>query len=191
MVVFANSLLLAASLTGQLFAEGQCGADRWPVKIAADADASNISTAIIDTSVRALGRIPIPEIPYPPNARIAPHELSRYRLRGVIVQKRQEGDGDLHVVLQDSTDSSRMIVEAPRDDCAQASRFRREILAARIILQSATVGTLIEVVGIGFFDFIHTAFGAARNGFELHPVISAMPVPTQFEWWHFDRAPFR
>jgi hypothetical protein len=188
--VLANSFLLVASLLGQPFAEGQCGADRWSVKLGADPDAQNISSVIVDTSIKALGRIPIPEIPYPANARIAPQELTRYRLTGVILQKRKEGDGDLHVVLQDPNDSSRMIVELPRDDCATASRFRKDILAARIVLQSARVGTRIQVVGIGFFDFIHEAFGAAPNSFELHPVIFATPLTPGFNLWR-DSSPFK
>lgn len=175
--MFANSLLLTLAVAAaQPLPENQCGADRWLVKLAADPDAGRISSLIVDTSVRELTRIPIPEVPYPPNARLAPHELTRYRLTAVIVQKKQEIDGDLHVVLQQPNSSAQMIVELPRDDCAQASRFRKEIFSARAILQSARAGTLVQVVGIGFFDFIHPAVGAAPNGFELHPVIYAMPV---------------
>lgn len=184
--MFASSVFLALALSAtQPLPEKQCGADRWLVKLAADADASKISSGIADSSVRELARLPIPEVPYPSSARLGPHELTRYRLTAVIVQKRQESDGDLHVVLQHPRSSDRMIVEVPRDDCAQASRFRKEMFAARLVLQSAKVGTLIEVIGIGFFDFIHPAFGAAPNGFELHPVIYAMPVESQLDWWHF------
>lgn len=186
MAVFASSFLFAAWIVSQPYAEGQCGADRWPVKIAADRDAADISSLIVDTSVKALSAIPVPEIPYPANARIAPHELTLYRLTGVIVQKRQEGDGDLHVVLQDPTNSARMIVEAPRENCSRASRFHKHILGARTALQSAAIGTLVQVVGVGFFDFIHPTFGAAPNGFELHPVVSAMPAHSHIGFRQFD-----
>jgi len=31
---------------------------------------------------------------------------------------------------------------------------------------------LVELIGIGFWDFIHGQIGVAKNGLELHPVIS-------------------
>jgi len=31
---------------------------------------------------------------------------------------------------------------------------------------------LIRVTGVGFFDYTHWQPGAARNGFELHPVLT-------------------
>jgi hypothetical protein len=33
-------------------------------------------------------------------------------------------------------------------------------------------GRLLRVTGVGFFDYTHWQPGAARNGFELHPVLS-------------------
>jgi hypothetical protein len=33
------------------------------------------------------------------------------------------------------------------------------------------LGAVVEVTGVGFFDFMHEQRGVAPNGIELHPVL--------------------
>lgn len=79
-------LLCAVVLTSGLAAFGQaapkqCGYDRWPVKILGDKDRKLVNLTPTDTTVSVLTAIPIHEIPYPRDKRIAPEELKVYRVK--------------------------------------------------------------------------------------------------------------
>lgn len=152
---------------------GACGVERWRVKILADSDRVLIDTVPVVATIGELSAIPIPEIPYPDSRRIPPHELRAYRVRGVVAQVLIEGDKDWHVILRDEeTPSLTMIVEIPHPACASLPADAKRFEAAREALRRVPRRGAVEVVGIGFFDFIHNQRGRARNGFELHPVLS-------------------
>ena len=120
----------------------------------------------------ALNAIPIPEIPYPLNGRIAPHELTVYRIRAVVLEILTESDGDWHLILGDPKNLQvKIIAEIPSPDCAATERHRELYTSARAVLRSIPRQGEIEIEGVGFFDFIHNQRGRARNGFELHPVL--------------------
>jgi len=170
---FALLFLIPASVTGQTTRSTSCGVDRWNVKILADPDANRvrIDTAVV-ASIRELSSIPIPEIPYPINGRIAPQELTVYRIRAVVLQIITESDGDWHLILGDPKNPQvTMIAEIPSPDCAATERHREVFASARAVLRSIPRNGEIDIEGVGFFDFIHNQRGRARNGFELHPVL--------------------
>ena len=151
---------------------GDCGYDRWPVKIARDQDREHIVWSPRDIVIADLDRIPIPEIPYPRDGRIGSEELTTYRIRAVVEQVLVESDRDWHIVLSDpDAPSIRMIVEIPDPTCAKGSGLEEMFAAARDSLRAVPKRGLVWITGVGFFDFIHTQRGRARNGFELHPVI--------------------
>jgi hypothetical protein len=170
--LFLLSLLLSGSdVQGQL-APRQCGFDRWPVKILADQDRSRVDLEPINTTVAELGAIPIHEIPYPYNERIHPEELHVYRVQARLLRVRHEKDSDLHLLLADLNDESiRMIAEIPAPECAEGTGHEEEYRKARAAVKDISFGSVIEVVGVGFFDFLHEQKGAAKNGVELHPVL--------------------
>jgi len=66
-----------------------------------------------------------------------------------------------------------MIVEIPLPgegrSAGLSENFRR---ARREVGRRGAKGRLLRVTGVGFFDYTHWQPGAARNGFELHPVLS-------------------
>ena len=66
-----------------------------------------------------------------------------------------------------------MIVEipSPREGTATglAGTFER---VRREIIRHGAKGRSMRVTGVGFFDYTHWQPGAARNGFELHPVLA-------------------
>jgi hypothetical protein len=127
----------------------------------------------VDTTVAALTRLP-----RPPNElfhgliRIAPEELSVYRVRAKLRRILDGTDGDIHLILVDPADPSRtMIAEIPNPLFAVGSGFGSVFSAERAEVRhhARAQGEMVEVIGIGFFDYYTR--GHACNGFELHPVI--------------------
>jgi hypothetical protein len=150
----------------------QCGYDRWPVKILSDKDRGRVNFTLVDTTVAKLAGIPIHEIPYPRDRRIEPEELKVYRVRAKLMEVKQENDSDLHLIIADlEKPDIRMIAEIPAPQCADGTGHEEEYRKARAVMFGISRGSVIEIVGVGFFDFLHEARGAAKNGIELHPVL--------------------
>ena len=139
-----------------------------------DHDAGQVrQTVTVPTTISALGRIPIPEIPYPRHNRIAPQELTVYRIRGIIEHISVESDRDWHLIVSDPVDSAAtMVVEIPDPSCVADPTLKTELAEVRRVLHTIPRHGLAEIDGVGFFDFIHTQRGKSRNGFELHPVLA-------------------
>jgi len=166
-----GGFILAGTALGQA-APKQCGYDRWPVKVLADKDRARVNFTPIDSTIAELVAIPIHEIPYPRDKRIAPEEMKVYRIRAKLVQVRTEKDSDLHLILEDPDKPEvRMIAEIPVPFCAEGTGHEDDYSKARTDLTSLSVGSIVEVIGVGFFDFLHDAIGGAKNGIELHPVL--------------------
>ena len=165
-------LLFAASIAAQARPR-TCGSERWPVKVLADRDTGTVQFIPAASSVAELAGLPRPAGPFPPAARLAPHERTAFRVRAVLRQVISESDSDLHLVLQDTEDSTAtMVAEIPDSACALTSSHKAEFAAARLALRGAPKGAIIELDGVGFFDFLHGQRGVAPNGFELHPVLA-------------------
>jgi hypothetical protein len=64
-----------------------------------------------------------------------------------------------------------MIAEIPAPECARGTGFEAAYRRTREALLTIRSGTIVEVTGVGFFDFMHDQRGAAPNGIELHPVL--------------------
>jgi hypothetical protein len=147
---------------------------RWPVKTLTDADRVRVVREPVDTTVAHLSSLPrVPE-PLPHDRRIPPHEVTVYRVRAKLVAVHKMLDGDFHMEIADpDAPSARMIVEIPTPAAGSlsglAETFRR---ARREVRRRGAKGRLIRVTGVGFFDYTHWQPGAARNGFELHPVLT-------------------
>jgi hypothetical protein len=165
-----GALLLAAAL------ERSVSHWRWSVKTMSDPDRVRVNRTPIPSSVSLLSRLSPPQGFYPRHGRIAPHELTVYRVRARMVALHRELDGDYHIVIEEPGDpKASMIVEIPSPSEGRTagleSTFRsmRESIARREPLPSP--GGLVEVTGVGFFDTTHLQPGASRSGFELHPVL--------------------
>jgi hypothetical protein len=151
---------------------GQCGYDRWPVKTLTDKDATRVDLHPMDTTVAKLTAIPIHEIPYPEDHRISPEEFHVYRVRARLLNVRREQDKDLHLIIADiERPDVRMIAEIPSPACTAGSGHAGEYRRARDIVLAAPRDAEIQLIGVGFFDFIHDQIGGAKNGIELHPVL--------------------
>ena len=150
----------------------QCGYDRWPVKILSDKDRQRVNFNPVETTIAKLASIPIHEIPYPRDKRIEPEELTTYKVRGRLIEVRPEADSDLHLIIADlDKPEIRMIAEIPAPACAEGTGREEDYRKAREVLSGIVIGSIVEIIGVGFFDFLHATSGAAKNGIELHPVL--------------------
>jgi hypothetical protein len=111
-----------------------------------------------------------------------PDEFNTYELTGTITLAKLETDKDVHLVLSDDTGKT-MIIEAVSPDCAENSRVLDQIAAVRQAVEGKFPGVAtgvheeglavpVTVTGVAFFDHFHGQAGVARNGIELHPLLS-------------------
>lgn len=162
-----------------------CGVERWAVKTFADSDAARVNLTPVAATVASLNGIPAPsraELDAKPNGRF-PAELSTYRVEGYLIGFKREADEDFHIVIKDLSGPSTMVVEIPWGSCvpkalqndsvilqaAWETRFGKVTSKFKDVHQHKIK---VEIIGVGFFDFIHGQTGVAKNGFELHRVIS-------------------
>lgn len=165
----------AMSLSAQASA---CGVERWNVKVLQDPDAADVVREPEVTTISTLVSLP-KESNRPANARTR-LERRVFRVRGILLEQRPvQADGDIHLVLGDPADRSRVLVaEIPDSACALRSRYASDFAEARRALVTVPVGGEVEVEGVGFWDDDHGQIGAAPNGIELHPVLKLVPVRT-------------
>jgi hypothetical protein len=168
------AVLAIACVSSQSIAQGTtlCGRERWPVKVAVDRDAGEIDTTIVPTTIARLTQIPRPTPPFAYNRRIGPYERTTYRVVAFLREVISESDSDLHLVLADTGGPMvTLVAEIPDSVCAIGSVYLAAYANARRSLSTAAIGSLLEVDGIGFFDYHHGQRGMAPNAFELHPVV--------------------
>jgi hypothetical protein len=83
----------------------------------------------------------------------------------------------LHLIIADlDKPDIRMIAEIPAPECAEGTGREDAYRKARVVLSAIPVGSVVEIVGVGFFDFLHDAKGGAKNGIELHPVLTVRMI---------------
>ncbi len=157
-----------------------CGVWRWPVKTGADRDRYKVDRTVTYTTIHYLRtRTPPSSFPiYYQNHRFQGAERHTYQLTARLTQFRLEDDGDIHLVLRNSSGKD-MIAEIPRAACVSSrSLWWNAIKAARTTFTNHYrvttswhyVNRWITLRGLGFFDEVHNVTGQAPNGIELHPV---------------------
>jgi hypothetical protein len=155
-----------------------CPVERGPVKEGSDATRNKVSTYVNKTTIGHLRSFAKPSS-YPKAARIAPNEDKTWQVTATLTQYKQETDGDIHLVLKDSS-GRKMIAEIPFARCVPAaSRWRSAITTASHVFTTAFhvttswhyVRRTVDIRGLGYFDPPHGQTGAAPNGIELHPAI--------------------
>jgi hypothetical protein len=157
-----------------------CGRERWPIKVVS-ALPMGIYPMPMHTTIADLSAITAPANPdrYQ-SKRFSPTETTVFSLDAIMTVIKHEGDGDYHIVLRDGP--ATMIVEAPDPACAVNSHVRQVITAVRadidrhfgsaIVRRRGGLSVPVSVSGIGFFDRLHGQEGVAKNGIELHPLLS-------------------
>jgi len=175
----------------------ECGSERWSVKTASDSTVNKIKKAPVKKTVHWLFNATPPTGPKPPDERINGLEWRKFKVKAVLVgYKKEADDHDFHVVIADlNNPDETMIVEFPDIACSGVceSKYKKAIKRARADFLSSdfitelgnptstfktlTDRVVVEVIGIGFWDFSHHQTGRAPNDIELHPVISFRIVP--------------
>ena len=165
----------------------ECGVQRWAVKTLADDGAARVPQTAVATSVATLSRLRPPADPADLTGRVPPVETTLWHVRVRLQGYSLEQDSDIHLLLRDPLSGHAMIGEIPAGFCSPekyAGEFeaaRREV--ERIGRHAAILERvwwldyrgrqmpLVDVWGIGFWDFEHGQRGAAANNLELHPVV--------------------
>jgi len=158
-----------------------CGVERWAVKTLTDPGASKVALGtVVASTIADLTGI---AAPINPTDRLAPVETTVYQIKGTLTVAKREADGDFHLVVQDQAGAT-MIVEIPDPGCATGSVVYKQLVQVRtaFVAKYGTPGVYprpelrpnvpVTVTGVGFFDRIHGQTGVAKNGAELHPVLS-------------------
>lgn len=174
-------MLIALLIPALLAAQGgaRCGSDRWSVKTLTDPYRDSVAADVEPTSVATLVGLPQPRESRPQLGRL-PLERRTFRVRAILVERRFQEDGDIHLVLADPADPSKMLVaEIPDSACATGTRRSSDFAAARRVVNQLANGLELEVTGIAFWDDDHGQVGNAVNGIELHPVLLVVPVLTK------------
>ncbi len=168
-----------------------CGTERWAIKTLTDSGSTSVAAATpTSSSISELISKPAPT-KLPQNSRVTPIENEQFTVKALLIAWKEEagthGDHDFHLVLADPQDHSKtMIAEVPSAQCASAcaSASVKAFEAARQAL-TTELGTapqttsatpvvpprIVEVTGVGFFDFDHGQDGLALNCIEIHPVL--------------------
>jgi hypothetical protein len=166
---------------------GHCGTERWVVKTLSDAGAAAVSLTAVPKSVSELISLTAPDT-NSDTERISPAEKQAFTVHARLVGYKQEvEDHDFHIVLQDLNTNDTMIVEIPDPQCdgvcnsivrGQIQQVRADFsneLASPPAPQFVVLDDpqpIVDVTGVGFFDFAHGQTGLAENCLELHPVIA-------------------
>ncbi|MHB8572536.1 MAG: hypothetical protein ACYDAY_06215 [Candidatus Dormibacteria bacterium] len=176
--------LAGAELTSST---GQCGTERWSVKIGTDQDSAlvNLNSTTVNT-VASMDSYAEPSS-LPSNNRVQPQETTQYSIDATLSEYKLETDSDYHLVLRDGSGNS-MIAEIPDPNCLSgvSSPFTAGIRNARdqfdafyynVNTNFQVANVPVRVTGIGFFDHLHGQTGVAPNGIELHPVLDVQFNP--------------
>lgn len=175
------SFCLVINLNGQVY--------RGSVKLLIDTAGLRVSQLpIIKTTVSILGNPKLTPKPAPKqldSGKRAPTEKQKVQVNALLLGYSREADGDYHLILMDTKDSSTMIAELP--NAGHPALVNRPDLAAlynkaRMYIDSSfgapstqtkffAQETILQITGILFFDKAGHGLGHAKNSAEIHPIL--------------------
>jgi hypothetical protein len=108
----------------------------------------------------------------------------------VVLEIRDEADHDIHVVIADPGDRQKTMITEIVDPGCLGAVASPDLSALQRVRETYArsyspppgekywpkPGDLIEITGVGFFDFEHGQSGVAPNEIELHPVLDIRRV---------------
>ncbi len=155
-----------------------CGGNLWKLMTLSDAGRKSVQWAATGTSIPVLSTLK-------PPARIVASrntafEKQQWQLTATIERYRTASNGEIVFELYDGASSTYMNAYMPNPQClSSTTRDRAGILATRSAFLSAcpaptttwqTLGTIVQLTGVGFWNPVRDTLGAAANGAELRPV---------------------
>ena len=155
-----------------------CGGNLWKLMTLSDTTNKSVNWAPAGTSVGQIAALAAPK--KVPTTRTTTFTKQQWSLTAVIERYRQQSNGEIVFELYDVPSNMYMNAYLPNPQCLSAkTRGRAQILAARTTFTSAcpaatadwqTLGTTVQLTGVGFWNPVKTTLGALGNGAELRPV---------------------
>ncbi len=171
-LAFALALGGCSQLIDAAEAVTKCSLERATVKIADDL---HEIPAVQDTTIAALGQLPVPPGLGHFSNRFDGPERVTWRVHATVYAIVPETDGDYHLRLRDDN-GNQLIAETPSESCAAHSPVHDALIAARRQVESlrakTTLPLRVVISGVGFFDVPHGVIGQAPNNLELHLIVS-------------------
>ncbi len=162
--------------TPQAAASERCGVELWPLKTLSDRQRRVVRLRAVNTSIAGIVKLRRPR-PVP-TTRSTPYQRRVWRVTAQITVYKLEEDSEIHLVL--FWRGNYMVAEMPSPTCLpRTTRARRTIISARRRFESAcgaatdswrSLGAVVRISGVGFWDRLHGQRGIPRNSAELHRV---------------------
>jgi len=168
-IICLTLVLFSCKKTG----ENACnGNTRREVKLMTDDLASEVDTVAIETTIKALGELSVPEVKSETERQAVEKQV--YTVTGTVDKLKRYRDGDYHIRLEDE-EGNFLITEVPNPDCKHAVDSKYvEIYRELVSYVEANVseGMIITVTGVSFVDIDHVyKRKQAENNLELHPIL--------------------
>lgn len=161
-----------------------CGVERWAIKTLSDPDTIKINfLKNVPSTIHKEISLKRPSI-----ERNKRHETETTVLKincNIVGFKRENGDKDIHVIIEDDDTEETMVAEIPSHKCTAIIGTSRKNqffdlnywFVENIGYPSNTFKYLkkhipVTITGIGFFDKVHGQVGMATNGREIHPILT-------------------
>ena len=182
-----RTFILLCLIARTVSAFAQCGVERADVKDLRDPHGLDMLTSRVKVAtVKQLTSLPghtKKELLKDSDKRIGPQETTVYEVGAVVIGFKRETDRDFHIVIADPQNlRDTMVVEIPAGACIVSTerqtygelqqQFDSDFGHVTAAFKKLPKPVPVTVRGVGFFDFVHGQTGAAKNGFELHPVLS-------------------
>lgn len=185
---FFLALLIPFAAPAQTKHAPKCGIELQLKKTSADSDWNKVDLTPGVSTIAMLNGLKAPthaQLLASAGHRFEP-ELHVYTVQGYLAGFKLESDMDFHIVISDPNDPrATMIVEMVSPACL-VTPFKKEAAGLRTSWEArfgkATPAfnrkkfeshkIKVEITGVGFFDFLHGQTGVAKNGMELHRVLS-------------------
>jgi hypothetical protein len=159
--------------------EQGCGIDRRDVKSLNDTDAKKISFTARRAEISDLILFAPPSKINSKTPRFG-SEFYVYQINCTIREYRKEDDGDYHLVLQATGDTTTMVGEILNPECPDLknSPHLQDYIKVRaefekyILPKNKVKSGYYKLKGVCFFDKPHGQLGCAKNAVELHPILS-------------------
>lgn len=157
----------------------QCNFERVSIRTLSDTDAVKINLSAKRVSIADLVAIPKPQMPINNKTPRFGHEFNTYQVNCKITGWILEDNGDYHLIIQEFDDTTITIIgeilntESPslqkNPHYPEFTSVRTEFEKCKLPDGKVKKGAY-KLIGVGFFDKIHTKQGSSKNGFELHPI---------------------
>ena len=177
LALVAAAIALTASTAAAHRTVFTCSTENAGLKTFSDPERNLVRVRPKQTTVATINGLRAPRPT--PTTRTTGFQRRVWQIRAQIVEYRLEQDGDVDLVLYDGK-RSYVTAAMPGPGCLSArTRAREAIEGARAFFEGLCgparpswrpLGAVVQIEGVGYWDFPRGQTGHARNYAELHPV---------------------